>query len=131
MIATEAAEVNFDASKNDGKKYEFLTEGYLNGTVANVKSIKEIRQNNHDGSTLHMEIDLKNTNLKYKTAMNLGIYAENDPALVEKVGAYLNVDLNSRVELVVDEEKKEKFKYPFPSPISIRSIVGKFCDFQG
>lgn len=78
-----------------------------------------------------MEIDLKNTNLKIKTAMNLGIYAENDPALVEKVGAYLNLDLNQRVDLNVDEDKKEKFKYPFPSPISIRSILGKFCDFQG
>lgn len=41
-----------------------------------------------------MEIDLKNSNLKYKTAMNLGIYTENDPDLVEKVGAYMNLDLN-------------------------------------
>lgn len=76
-----------------------------------------------------MEIDLKNTNLLYKTAMNLGVYTENDPALVERVGAYMNLDLNSRVEFVVDEDKKDKFKYPFPSPISIRTILRKFCDF--
>ncbi|KAL4472596.1 hypothetical protein ABPG74_018545 [Tetrahymena malaccensis] len=131
LVPTEAAEINFDNAKNDGKKYEFLTDGYIHGTVANVKSIKELRQNNNDGSTLHMEIDLKNTNLKYKTAMNIEIFAENDPALVEKVGAHLNLDLNQRVELVVDEEFIEKFKYPFPSPISVRSILSKFCDFQG
>lgn len=129
LVKTEKAEVNLESWKHDGKKYEFLSEGYLNGTIATVKSIKEIRQNTEDGSTIHMEIDLRNTHLKYKTAQNLGIYVENDPAFVDKLGNYMNLDLNERVEIIVDADKQEKFKYPFPSPIAIKTILTQFCDF--
>jgi NADPH-ferrihemoprotein reductase len=80
---------------------------------------------------LHVEIDLSGTNLKYKTAQNLGIYVENDPAQVERLGSYLKLDLNERIDIAVDEDKQSKFKYPFPSPISIRNVLSKFCDFEG
>jgi len=86
-------------------------------------SIKELRQNVKDGSTLHFEMDLRGTNIKYQTAANLGVYPENDANLVTKLANFLGYDLNKNVK--VEGAKR----IPFPSPISVRNILTKFCDF--
>jgi len=31
----------------------------------------------------------------------------------------------------VDEEKKKKFKLPFPSPLTVGQILTNFCDITG
>lgn len=72
-----------------------------------------------------MEIDLAGTDIKYKTAQNLSIFAENDSALVKEVADLLQVNLDA-----VYKYRTSK-KHPFPSPIRARDILTLFCDFQG
>lgn len=72
-----------------------------------------------------MEINLAGTDIKYKTAQNLSIFAENDPALVKEVADLLQINLDSIYKYSTSK------KHPFPSPIRARDILTLFCDFQG
>ena len=52
---------------------EFLTKNFLKSEPARITSVREVRQNNNDGSSVHVEIEL-GPNSTYKTAGNIGIY---------------------------------------------------------
>ena len=53
----------------------------------------------------------------------MGVYSDNDKDLVEKIARFLNFELDKCVK--VDGNKR----VPFPSPITVRSVLTNFCDF--
>ena len=119
--------------KLDGKEFDYQTKKLLDSTYAGVALIKEVRQNLNDGSTLHIVIDIKNTPIKYITAQNLAIFPQNTSEIVEELAKMLDLRLDSviTIENIVENKPGKKIKYPFPSPISVRTILTNFCDFQG
>lgn len=138
LLCTETSEKEIDLKtysyKNDSSiEYEFQTKQFLDSFEAQLDFIKEVRQNNADGSTLHLEINLTNTPIKYLTAQNLAIYPKNREELVQDLAEHLGFNLNKVIKLGYGEDgiSKRKFKYPFPSPLKIRTILTNFCDFQG
>jgi NADPH-ferrihemoprotein reductase len=121
----------YDAN-NDGKEYDFQIKQYLLGSNANLSSIRELRQKTHDGSTLHVEIDGKQSGVHYKTAQNIAVWVENSSEIVEKVAQILDLNLSDvfSLEQNPDVASKGKFKHPIPSPISVKTYLTRFCDLQ-
>ena len=120
--------------KNDGNDYEYQTKKLLEAHEAFLINIKETRQNLNDGSTLHIELDLSKTPIKYRTAQNLAIFPENTRGKVEELAKMLGFKLETLVKLEKSQENggsSKKPKLPFPSPLSVREILTYFCDFQG
>lgn len=122
---------NYD-HKNDPKDYDFQAKQYLASSLVNFTCIRELRQRTDDGSTLHVEIDCASAGLSYKTAQNLAVYPENSGSLVHKAADLLNLNLDDVFDLEqnLDGNAKGKFKYPIPSPLSVRTYLTKFCDLQ-
>jgi len=134
LTITKDKEIDFDTynGENDDKPYEFQMKQYLSSSSVNVNLIKELRQKTDDGSTLHIELDTGSVGLNYKTAENLVMFPENTPESVEKISKLLGLNLDDvfNIEENMDAEKKIKFKYPFPTPISVRTYLTKFCDLN-
>lgn len=124
--------IHYD-NKNDGKTYNFQAKQYLASNSAKVTFSRELRQKTDDGSTLHVEIDISTTGLNYITAQNLALYPENTSDFVEKAARVFGVELDSvfALEEKADNEGRVKFEHPFPTPISVRTYLTKFCDLQG
>lgn len=127
----------WNSKGNDESKkleYEFQTKHFIDAVEANIIEVKEVRQNNKDGSTLHFVIDLEGTGVEYKTAQNLAVFVQNSAEDVAELGKYFNIsDLDDVIELkyVAPEGSTRPFKFPFPSPISYREIFTCFCDISG
>jgi len=131
---TQEKEVDLEAFdvNSDSKEYEFQMKQYLVSASANVTVIRELRQRTDDGSTVHIEIDNGSAGVNYRTADNLAMFPENDLETVEKVAKLLGLNLDEVFTLDENEDvdKKIKFKYPFPTPISVRTFLTKFCDLH-
>lgn len=80
-----------------------------------------------DRSCMHIEIDIKNSGIKYQTGDHVGIYPRNDPELVENLAKLLNVDLDEVISLDnVDPDASKK--HPFPCPCTYRTALLHYVD---
>ena len=135
IISKEFEEIDLETYdiKAHGKEYEFQTKQYMQSKSCPISTIYELRQNNEFGSTLHLDIDISQAEISYKTAQNILIYPENDIESVEEVAKILDYSLDDKI--VLEENKdfqgKLKFKHPFPSPLSVQNFLIKFCDLHG
>ena len=134
LTMTKDAEINLETYdiNSDKKTYEFQIKQYMSSPSAEITNIRELRQKTEDGSTLHIEIDNKSAGMKYKTAENLMVFPENTSDIVERAVKLLGVKPD---DVFVLNENKEfddniKFKFPFPTPLSVRSYLTKFCDLR-
>lgn len=123
---------NYDI-ESDQKEYDFQTKSYLTSKSVPITKIHELRQNNDEGSTLHIEFDLANSGTEYITAANVVLFPENDPKLVVDVADRFSFTLDQT--FMIEENKEQsssiKYKHSIPSPISVRTYLTKFCDLQG
>ncbi|MBP7557588.1 MAG: hypothetical protein KA821_15030, partial [Chitinophagaceae bacterium] len=71
-------------------------------------------------STLNVEID---QGCVYETAGKIGIFPENDEENVREVAAIQGYDLELTFQFVATSKK-----HPFPTPITIREALVKYCD---
>jgi NADPH-ferrihemoprotein reductase len=135
--SAQAVELTHDLLKDPMVDYEFITKQWLSGVEVPVTTIKELRQTNEFGSTLHLELDLTNTNLTYMAAANCLIFPENDHGQVKELADFLGVDLNAIFSLKSAEQQRRtgtpnrKPKFPFPSPIKVETALKHFCDLNG
>jgi len=135
ILLVNAASEEIDVEKynpaGDGFEYEFQTKQYLSASNAKITLMKELRQKTDDGSTLHIEIDSGSSGLTYKTAENLAVYVENRPEDVEKAAKLLGLNLSDIITLQENKDLDKKAKLPFPTPISVKTFLTKFCDLVG
>ena len=59
LTQENALDLNKYERSKDTYAYDFNTEKFLNSSIGIITSVEELRQNNDDGSTLHIQIDLK------------------------------------------------------------------------
>ncbi|CAM9422888.1 unnamed protein product [Heterosigma akashiwo] len=78
------------------------------------------------GSTLHLELGLAGAKLSYRTADNLAVLPQNDPAQVEALGRAQGWDLDRYLELKMHRGHKA----PFPSPCATRWALLAYADFN-
>lgn len=80
-----------------------------------------------DRSCMHIEIDITDSGIKYEAGDHVGVFATNDPELVELLGKLLNVDLDEVISLDnVDPDASKK--HPFPCPCSYRTALLHYVD---
>ena len=109
-------------------EFDFQTKVFFESNVAKLLKIEEIRQNTKDGSTLHLEIET-DMKMQYRTAQNLAVIPENNDDNVLEIGEYLGLTLDQTV--VMEGTVGKRGKAMFPTPITVRTILKNFCDFQG
>ncbi|XP_015749750.1 PREDICTED: NADPH--cytochrome P450 reductase-like [Acropora digitifera] len=80
-----------------------------------------------DRSCMHIELDITGSKIKYEAGDHVGVYATNDPELVEKLGSILNVDLDTVISLKNTDEDSPK-KNPFPCPTTYRTALLHYVD---
>jgi NADPH-ferrihemoprotein reductase len=81
----------------------------------------------------HMEFDLGQSGLTYRTGDHLGIWASNSDGSVKKLAKFLLVDdINMVVKFVPNPENRlsETAKVSFPQPCSIYNILKHYLDIQ-
>jgi NADPH-ferrihemoprotein reductase len=84
------------------------------------------------GSTLHLEFNLANSGLTYRTADNLSILPENSSSQVEAIARALKYDLDEIVDLVPNPDLDEDdFKLMYPTPCTVRDLLTNYVDIQG
>lgn len=96
-----------------------------------VSVVRELRTKQDPGSTVHMEIDIsKADGLEYVTADNLGVLPLNASGIVESVAESLGYDLDATFSVKAARNKDWKGA-PFPSPVSVRECLTRYCDLSG
>lgn len=134
---------NMDQITKGSIEYEFMTKQWLAAENVPVNEIKELRQDNEYGSTLHVEFDLSKTNLKYGAAQNCLIFPENDDPIISEAADYLGVALDKVFKLKLPEvppppaatgapaKRVAKKRFPIPTPIDVRTCLRHFIDLHG
>ena len=51
-------------------------------------------------SCRHVEFAIDNSRVRYEAGDHIGIFAQNKPAMVERIGKLLNVDLSVVIKLI-------------------------------
>lgn len=69
-------------------------------------------------TTVHIELDISNANVTYRTADNLGVFPKNDTTLVERIAQRLRVDLDSRILLRLKDESSK-----FACSVLVHSLI--------
>ncbi|CAD8213564.1 unnamed protein product [Paramecium pentaurelia] len=128
LVKSNKEEINFDQTLQG--QFQYQTKQFLKAKYCQVVSITQLRQNQQDGSTLQIIFDTGREGIEYKTAMNLGVYPENNDEQILEIANYLGENLKTIYTLELLEETN-KAKLPFPSPLSVKKILKHFLDFNG
>jgi len=96
-------------------------------TISKVKELQNNSNNDNNGSTVHVELQITDRALSYQTADNLGVLPVNSAEIAEQVARCLGYDLNA-VFSVKAAPNHEWHGLPFPMPCSIRDFLTLFCD---
>lgn len=129
-IRASRAEQLLQAQQPGDVRMKPSTKHFFTAKPAKVVVNRELRQSTADGSTVHMEFDLRDTGIEYVTADNLAALPENLPSTVARLATRLGYDLNQWVELkpVGDDTKNE---LPFPSPCTVETILTRYLGING
>ena len=93
--------------------------------------MKQVRSNLKFGSTIHLELDIENTGLDYKTAGNLSVYPKNSKENILKMLNLLGIkDQNSWLWIEEDPKNTKKAKFPCKQKIKVYDYLAN-CDFTG
>eukprot|EP01017_Pseudomicrothorax_dubius_P010973 TRINITY_DN1400_c0_g1_i1.p1 TRINITY_DN1400_c0_g1~~TRINITY_DN1400_c0_g1_i1.p1 ORF type:complete len:650 (+),score=177.55 TRINITY_DN1400_c0_g1_i1:16-1965(+) len=114
--------------------FDFLTKQWLGSDVVKVSKIEQKRDKPEFGSTLHVEFDLRGTQVTYGTAQNCLFFPANEEEAIRRLATHLNLRLEDVFEVSESSDggaKRRKGKLPVPSPISVRSFLTNFVDLQG
>lgn len=81
------------------------------------------------GSTRHIELDIRGTGLNYHTADNLAILPENNAEDVARLASHLGYDLQDVISFSAAEE--HDFRPMYPNPCSISDLFTLYLDIHG
>lgn len=102
-----------------------------NPFVSTVLSRRELHADGSDRSCMHVEFDLGGSNLRYSTGDHVGVLPCNDPALVERAAAAMDLDgvgLDDAITVAVPEDADLPL---LPSPVTLRALLTHHVDLTG
>lgn len=103
------------------------TKHYFTAVDCPVTTIQELRSEKDPGSTVHVEIDVSNSSVNYRTADNLAVLPVNDSSLVQSLAEALSYDLDAVFRLK-PTSSDEKFHHLFPTPCTVRDCLSRYVD---
>jgi NADPH-ferrihemoprotein reductase len=104
------------------------SKAYFSSIACPLLSQRELRSPADGGSTLHVEIDIRNSSMVYHTADNLGVLPVNNKSIVEATAKALNYDLDAVFKLIPTPGNESKHKSIIPTPCTVRDLLEKYCD---
>jgi len=116
--------VRYNSHKNQRPPYDAKNPFY-----AKVAINKELHKGGNR-SCMHIELDIKDSRIRYEAGDHVAVYPTNDPIAVDYIGKRLNIDLDEPFALEnVDEDSSKK--YPFPCPTTYRTALMHYVDIHG
>ncbi len=82
---------------------------------------------NSDRYCMHIELDIKDSRIRYDSGDHVAVYPTNNSELVNRLGELLGVDLDTVFTLVNLDEDSTK-KHPFPCPTTYRTALSHYVD---
>jgi sulfite reductase alpha subunit-like flavoprotein len=108
---------------------------YSSSVPCKIKSIRQLRQKTDQGSTIEIIFDLTGTGIKYITASNFAMYAENKSEDVASFAEQHGLKLDTKFTLSKNPEYSGRAaNTPFPiqkSGITLKEVLTKFIDIYG
>ncbi|KAI9906109.1 hypothetical protein PsorP6_014250 [Peronosclerospora sorghi] len=125
LVAIQASDVATRTPAAHEIKMKASTKHFFTATSAKVVVNKELRRSRDDGSTRHIELELRGTDVTYETADTLAVLPENDPTLVDRLARFMHYSLDQWVVLQA-VNNTQLVEVPFPSPCTIRDILTRY-----
>ena len=125
----------FSSDKNElaqieNKHYNQSVQNHLNTKKVKILNIEELRQNNINGSTLKVVLDLKGTDLKYKPAENILIYPKNKEETINIVLNRLAMDKETYFINYKILNKDDPLNLPIPEGITVKEALSEYIDLS-
>ena len=76
---------------------------------------------------MHIELDIKDSMIRYDAGDHVAIYPKNDDNLVQRIGEILNIDLNTVFTMRATDEDATR-KNPFPCPTTYKTALSHYVD---
>lgn len=87
------------------------------------------RGNRHLRYTMHIELDVSDSKIRYDAGDHVAVFPTNDTTVVSKLGERLGVDLDIIMSLKNLDEESNK-KHPFPCPTTYRTALTHYLDIN-
>lgn len=98
-----------------------------NPYMAPIKVNRNLHSSTSDRYCMHIELDIKDSRIVYKTGDHIAIYAPNEQFLVNRIGELLNIDLDVVFTMrAIDEDSNRRT--PFPCPTTYRTALTNYID---
>jgi NADPH-ferrihemoprotein reductase len=104
---------------NSKVMYVEATSTFLASKEKKIVKMKELKRD-PECSALSVEIE---TNEPYETGGKIGIFPENEEEIVRDIAALQGYDLELSFQF-----NSAKSLHPFPTPITVREALAKYCD---
>ena len=100
-----------------------------NPYYAELKNHRDLMQGG-DRTSIHLEILIKDTPITYATGDHVGIFPQNDPEEVERLGKRLGITDMDAVFTMTALDPSSSKKYPFPCPTTYRTALTYYLDIM-
>jgi len=100
-----------------------------NPYMAPIRVNKNLHSNESDRCCMHIELDIKDSRIRYDAGDHVAIYPKNDDNLVHQIGSILNVDLDTVFTMRATDEDATR-KNPFPCPTTYRTALSFYVDIM-
>jgi len=97
--------------------------------MAPIRVNKNLHSNESDRCCMHIELDIKDSRIRYDAGDHVAIYPKNDDNLVHQIGSILNVDLDTVFTMRATDEDATR-KNPFPCPTTYRTALSFYVDIM-
>ncbi len=97
-----------------------------NPYMAPIRVNRGLHSDKSDRHCMHIEIDIKDSRIRYDAGDHVAVYPTNDPALVSRLGELLGIDLDTVFTMINLDEDSTK-KHPFPCPVKKYYILTCYC----
>ena len=98
-----------------------------NPFLAPIKVNRNLHSDDSDRYCMHVEIGLEESRIRYEAGDHVAIYPTNDVQLVNRIGQFLEVDLDTVFTMKALDEDATK-KSPFPVPTTFRTALKHYVD---
>ena len=98
-----------------------------NPYMSPIRVNRNLHSDKSDRYCMHIEIDIKDSRIRYDAGDHVAVYPTNNSDLVERLGKLLEVDLDTVFTMKNLDEDSTK-KHPFPCPTTYRTALSHYVD---
>ena len=108
-----------DAQEADPLKFSNNSGSNANNPYnARIAVLRELHTKKSDRSCLHVEIDIRGSEVHYEAGDHVGLFCENGPGIVQDAGRILGMPLDTVFDLQLPDGNPNELMAPFPGTFS-------------